>query len=332
VIADAPLLPDWETFEADYVSTGLHAFIVIRNSPVVRVFVDEGAARIGAFFELNDETAVLPSPLEEVDVREVRISGSRGVEVSTRSRALYRNFYTLVSEVSAGVISGIQPLHALETSVSAWKALLQNVAVLSEERQAGLFGELIVLQRLTGAMGPTALDAWTGPLSQAHDFRIGSGEFEVKTTAGTRRIHTINGVGQLAPSPGCSLHLVSMMLGHGGTGGRTLADLVAELTETFAKYPGALSRFTALLRDVAYRPEDAARYSRRRKLRAPMILVHVTDGCPRLVPEALAALPSDYGAGRIVRVAYDVDLTDLGIADADPRFDAILPRAATTGD
>ena len=224
---------------------------------------------------------------------------------------------------------GAHPLGALETSVASWKALLQSPALLSEERQAGLFGELLVLRRLVGEINSAALDAWTGPAGQAHDFRLGDTEFEVKTTSGGRRVHLVNGVSQLTPSPGCSLHIVSLMIGHGGTGGQTIAELIDEIRLSLDPFQGAAARFIDTLRGLAYRPEDGARYPRRRRVRAPMALVPVIEGCPRLVPEALAELSSGYATARIGRVNYEIDLTDMGILEGDPVFGRVLPGAAS---
>jgi hypothetical protein len=90
---------------------------------------------------------------------------------------------------------------ALESSLALWRALLQTSALLSEEKQVGLAGELWLLERLLRGLGPRALDAWVGPGGQSHDFRLGDFEFEVKATSGTRRVHMINGLNQSLGTP-----------------------------------------------------------------------------------------------------------------------------------
>lgn len=329
VSSGTPLLPEWEAFEADYVLPGLPAFIVVRTSPSLKIFIDQRAARIGATLALPDEVAVPPSPLDEVDLREIREGGARLLEVSTVSRALYRSFFRLLSDILTAVVDGAHPIAALEASVAEWRALLQAPDLMSEQRQAGLFGELIVLDRLAGVIGERALDAWTGPASQSHDFRLGDREFEVKTTAGTRRVHIINGVTQLVASPGCTLHIVSIMLAHGGTGGLSLGEMAARLAVTFEAWPFARDRFVAQLRSVGYRPEDASRYPRRRRQRAPMTLVDVVDGCPRLTPEAFSHLPPAFAAGRIGRLSYQIDLDGMGVSEGEAAFAAVLPAPIT---
>jgi hypothetical protein len=323
------LVPEWESFEADYVAPGLPAFIVVASSPPLKVFIDQSASRLGATLALPDATLVPPSPLDEVELREIHEGGVRLVEVSTASRALYRSFFRLLTDILTEVVNGAHPLSALEASVTEWRALLQAPDLLSEQRQAGLFGELLILERLSGVLGERALDAWTGPAGQSHDFRIGDREFEVKTTAGTRRIHMINGVTQLVASPGCSLHIVSIMLAQGGTGGLSLGEFADRLAVTFQRWPFARDRFIAQLRSVGYRPEDAARYPRKRRQRAPMSLVQVVDGCPRLTPDALSQLSPAFAAGRIGRVSYQIDLDGMGVGESDPAFAAVLPAPTT---
>ena len=57
-------------------------------------------------------------------------------------------------------------------------------SVLSAENEQGLFGELILLDRLVEAELPPrdVLDAWQGPADGLQDFIFGSGGIEVKTT------------------------------------------------------------------------------------------------------------------------------------------------------
>jgi hypothetical protein len=103
----------------------------------------------------------------------------------------------------------------------------------------------------------------------------------------------------------------------------------AQLAKKFEEWPFARDRFVAQLRSVGYRPEDASRYPRRRRQRAPMTLVDVVDGCPRLTPDALSYLPTAFAAGRIDGVSYQIDLDGMGVSDGDPAFAAVLPEPAT---
>jgi Putative PD-(D/E)XK family member, (DUF4420) len=321
-------LPAWEDLRRDYIDTGLPHRLIVRPSPGILVFTDDAAGRLGARFELaSGAPAAPPSTLEQIVVADVTADGRRWLEVSTSARRLYESFYRLIGQVADAVLEDIAPHAALQRAVELWDNLVAQSAVLAEERQAGLFGELLLLERLLEAGVEDAISAWTGPDRQAHDFRVGSIEFEVKTTSSARRVHTINGIGQLSPSVDCSLHLVSMQIADAGTGGRTLPDLVDELR---TRVPAVdLKAFEARLEASEYDERHRAHYGRRRRLRSPIALIPILDGVPRLTAPALAALPEAFASERIGAVTYDIDVTGLGYPDGSPEFLAVLPAAGS---
>ncbi|WP_243626115.1 PD-(D/E)XK motif protein [Phenylobacterium hankyongense] len=308
---------------------------MIRADPAVSIFVDAAAARIGARFAITGDDPIPASPMDSVAVAEVKILGVRHLEVATTSRALFRNFYLLLTDVAFDVVGrAVDVRPALAASLVRWAALLRETVVLTEEHQAGLFGELWVLRRLVSAAGSSAVESWTGHARQSHDFRFPEVELEVKTTGSSRRIHTINGLSQLLPSPGCRLFVVSLRLVDAGSGGETLPELISNLRSLIDGDAAALKALNAGLSAVAYRDIDAPHYPRRRKLAEPASLVPVADGCPRITRDVLAAAPAIYATDLVVAATYDVDLTGLGFADGTPEFDGIIPpsRQAGSGD
>ena len=322
----ATALPAWEDLRRDYLDPGLPHRLLVRTSPGILVFTDEAAARLGARFELEaNAPAAPPSALEQIAVADVTSDGRRWLEISTGAPRLYESFYRLIGQVSGSVLADIAPHAALARAVELWDTLVAQTAILSEERQAGLFGELLLLERLLQADVAQAVSAWVGPDRQAHDFRLGFVEFEVKTTSSAKRVHTINGVGQLSPSVGCSLFLVSTQIHDAGTGGRTLPALVDDLRGLVPS--GDLQAFEAKLETSAYAERHRAHYARRRRLRSPVVLIPVVDGVPRLTPGALAALPPGFASERIGALSYDIDVTGLGHADGSPEFLAVIPAA-----
>jgi hypothetical protein len=174
-------------------------------------------------------------------------------------------------------------------------------------------------------MGSAALQAWTGPRRQSHDFRLANSEIEVKTTSGPGRVHTVNGLDQLVPSVGFDLFIVSLQITHAGSGGATLEDAVDRIAAELRAEPEVERVFFELLAQSGYRVQDAPRYQRRRRLLGPALLVPVVDGCPRLTPEAIAFIAPPFAAERIRDVNYRIDLHGLGVPDGDPRFLGVLP-------
>lgn len=328
----AELLPGWEAMRRDYIESGIPGLLVIRADPSVVLFVDAAAIRIGARFAVAGHSPVPTSPMDAVIITEVMIAGVRHIEVATATSDLFRNFYLLLADVAFDVVErAVDVRTALSASLTRWSALLRETVVLTEERQAGLFGELWLLRRLVDALGTSAVDAWTGYARQSHDFRLPNIELEVKTTASARRIHTINGISQLTASPNCVLHIVSLRLVDAGSGGETLPEMVSAVRVRLGGDPNALQAFNVGLAATEYRDVDAPHYPRRRKLADPAVLITVDDGCPRLTREVLDMAPARYATDRVVAVTYDVDLAGLGYVDGTPEFHAVLPAPTDAG-
>lgn len=326
---ESSMLPPWEEIRRDYIETGLPHRLVVRNSPGLHAFTDSSASRLGARFELATEAGTPPvSRLEQIKVTEVSVDGSRWLEIATATPSLYESFYHLIDQITAAVLAGLPPHAALEQAVGLWDSLVEEISLLSEERQAGLFGELLFLERLILNGTPDAVSSWVGPDRQPHDFRLGTTEFEVKTTSGAKRVHTINGLGQLEPSLACTLYLVSIQTTDAGTGGRSLPDLVDGIDQLLSD-PDR-NEFQRRLELSGFIPRHRTHYGRRRRLRTDMALIVVEDGAPRLTPEALAAIPTRFAAERVGTVVYDVNVSDLGVLDGSPEFLAIIPSAEGT--
>ena len=213
----------------------------------------------------------------------------------------------------------------MEASLAHWRALLQTSALLSDERQLGLAGELWLLERLLRDLGPAGLDAWVGPGSQCHDFRLGTTEFEVKATFGSRRVHTINGLHQLTPTVDARLYLLSLRFSDGGAGGETLGETIERIATFIA--PGDRQRFEDKLAAVGFRAANSEHYSRRRRLADRVRLIPIEDGVPRLTAEALGALPTRFASSGISDVAYRIDVEGMGLEEGTPEFAAVVPDA-----
>lgn len=328
-MSDDGLLPLWDEVRRDYVEPGLPHRLVVRASPGLHVFTDFSASRLGARFELAADAPPAPaSRLQQITVNDVSADGRRWLEVSATDPRLYESLYHLIAQIAGAVLEGKSPYVALDQSIEAWDSLVEQISLLSEERQAGLFGELLVLRRLLLNRTPDAVKSWVGPDRQAHDFRIGRIEFEVKTTGGSKRVHTINGIGQLQPSVDCALYLISIQAADAGSGGQSLTDLVNELRRLLPI--DDIKEFDRRLGAYGYVERHAAHYTRRRRLRSDMAMIGVADGTPRLTADALASLPLRFAAERIGKIAYEIDVTDLGHADGTPEFLSIIPAVAGT--
>lgn len=98
---------------------------------------------------------------------------------------------------------------AVNEVVNEWRQLIAVVKdPLSRNQLVGIFGELVVLERLVGLHGAVALEWWYGPDRTRHDFVSAGTSLEVKSTTdlGSSRV-TIHGLGQLDHSQGTSSYI-----------------------------------------------------------------------------------------------------------------------------
>jgi len=69
--------------------------------------------------------------------------------------------------------------------LTKWKMFFQydGKVFLSEEKQQGLYGELLFLEYCMRKMGNSAISCWAGCNSETHDFYFGDNAVEIKTTS-----------------------------------------------------------------------------------------------------------------------------------------------------
>src|SRR5215211_7883737 len=246
------------------------------------------------------------------------------VEISTTSPALYPYFYGFAVSVADRVQDdGLDANEAVTECLARWRDLLRQAALLSPERQLGLTGELWLLDRLVTTRGPAAaLEAWTGPSGEAHDFRFDHLEVEVKATIGEHRVHVVSSDTQLIASPHARLYLLSLQYTAAGSGeGLSLGDRIAALRTRLDS--GSTRRaFEAALRSgFAVAPEDLPLYTRRLKLRTAPYLVAVDDDFPRI---DLSRLVDFIDIARVSDVRYRVNVEGLGFEVGTPAFTDVL--------
>jgi hypothetical protein len=125
---------------------------------------------------------------------------------------------------------------------------------LTEEKETGLFGELIILNCLINKkyLDQEVLKYWTGP-SQKHDFTTPNLLLETKTTKnyGNKIIHTSSN-DQISPIFEKPLYL-SLVQIENNPSGNTLTDLIDEIAKKFEKKSDILKNdFFIKLRQTGY--------------------------------------------------------------------------------
>ncbi len=231
----------------------------------------------------------------------------RLARISTTQVTLMRDFHDLLTAVADRIVTHGRTLdQAFEETVRAWSALLSRPRGLSTQKRLGLMGELATMHCIAGKQGwQTAVEAWTGPEAEEHDFGLPGYDLEVKTTASERRRHTIHGIGQLDPAPERPLWFVSVQLTRGGANGRTLSECVRAVRAAVGEHaPASLNHLERQLAASGW-AEDSSDDERWTPRSDPILLD--SSALPRLDASAL----SDFAWERITDVQYTIDITGL---------------------
>lgn len=214
-------------------------------------------------------------------------------------------------------------LDAFFVRVREWQEFMANQRrkPLATEKQAGLLGELLILEvlvRHTGS-GLLALDYWQGPLKAAQDFHVDCGAIEVKSTAKAQGfVAQINSIDQL-DSDRCPMFLCAIRFAE-SEGGETLAQCVNRVREIM-EGSGVRKQFDALLLLSRYFDEHADRYTKR-FLSGEVQCFLIEDDFPCL---RRATLP-----GQIRNARYELDIESL--SEEPKSIDVMLQVLGETAD
>ena len=314
--------PPWTEMRS-FVDADTPSVHVIDGDPKLTFTLPGRGEAMNLLVPLGGDPPSLP-PLEEISVDRVDTPDGPHLRLHTASTPLFPLFYEFALLVADRTQSGVLAGQAVQEAFSRWRRLIQAASMLSTERQTGLYGELLLLRRLERTLGAAALDAWTGPSKAAHDFRLGDFELEAKATRGERRVHTINGLAQLEPSPGCRLFVVSIQLTAAGAGGESLADLISGLRDRFTER-GVGDEFSQSIEVSGISTGLERHYRESLKKRTHMALVEVDENLPRITVADVAAIGRPE-MSRISDVRFRLDLTGLGSVDGSDEFRAVIPE------
>ncbi|WP_327315328.1 PD-(D/E)XK motif protein [Streptomyces sp. NBC_01235] len=216
----------------------------------------------------------------------------------------------LFTELCADILSATEelpnnPAKALYRVLDRWKALFQpQGAVLGPEQLAGLFGELLVLDRFL-QLDSSAHRLWHGPEGHHHDFTTGKLAVEVKASSkGKGRRPRVHGLDQLDAPEGGTLWLAWFRL-HRTIGGSSGVGFLEMLEKTLRSCDDE-STLLELLAQAGYRSVDAKWYRDVRFVVDEERWYEVTAGFPSLTSRALLAAGVPISA---LDVEYTIDLS-----------------------
>ena len=316
----------WENFHENFIKPGDLAVHIVDGQPRCNFFVDSDSQRMGLRVAISDSSEVVELPYQHIATNLVQSDGGLCVEVSCDVQSLFEPFYAMiVSAADLVQLHKYSPTSALQKSADKFFSLLSAYALLSEEKQIGLWCELWVLDKLISFRGVDAVRSWIGPLKEPHDFRLDSVELEVKGTRSRKRSHLISSEDQLLASEGCSLYLVSLQLAPAaGDGAIGLADHVRSVADRLAGAPTMLTLFEALLAEAEYVHQHERFYQSSYRLRTRPNLVPVTGEIPRITTELLRSALGPDKSARLSDVKFRLDVTDLGFEEESEQFQSKL--------
>jgi hypothetical protein len=244
-----------------------------------------------------------------IDVRSYADGDEDWAEVRVAVKgAVHAAFSFLATVADRLQLNGEDLALALPYALEAHRGVFAARAGLTPEKEVGLYGELLLVDFLIKQIGAKdALDAWTGPLSEEHDFAFDHLHMEVKTTNSERRRHIIGSAQQLAPLPGIPLWLTSIQLtSSGGGSGLTLPGLIGEVSGRAGAFKPALD---LRLRSSGWDDDESDLYPRAWALRGGPRGYLVHEGFPAITQERLRRVVPHVEL--VSDVSYRVDVTDM---------------------
>jgi Putative PD-(D/E)XK family member, (DUF4420) len=199
--------------------------------------------------------------------------------------------------------SGSRIYIQLIARIKSWQQFMsrERPQLLTAEEEVGLFGELVILRDLIagGVAGADAVEAWSGPDPGLHDFMLGTGAIEVKTTvAPAGFIARIANLDQFDNSLYQPLYLGAVRLAQSETGHR-LPEIIDGLAEMLTADAGAFGLLTNKLGSAGYMDAMRDHYSRR-FICSELTYRLITEQSPRLTRASVPA--------QILEAMYSLDV------------------------
>ncbi|WFR83889.1 PD-(D/E)XK motif protein [Arthrobacter sp. Y-9] len=248
---------------------------------------------------------------EHIRVERINVIGKQGdwFRLTVNATYLHYEAYVLIVSIVDQLESGASFRHAVSESLAGLKGLLSSRRKMSDEKEAGLLGELIVLGHAIDRLGEDqAMQAWLGPYSEEHDFGFEDFDVEVKTTRSESRVHVIGTESQLQPAGDRTLYLLSLQVTLAGASGDgfTLAELITSIRRRIDR---ARRTFDTALQGLGWADEAADLYVTRFQVRSTPRAYFVDDQFPAITaPRLDQVVPQRI---LVSAVSYRVDVSHL---------------------
>lgn len=295
-----------------YFRSGTVTTHLISESPEAIVRIDGAGQKISL---LTPHTGMVQNTaeLKRVSTGLETWNGRECARITVDARNMYTEAYGLMLSVVQAMRGGATFAAATSAAMTNMKALLAAKPRISEEKQIGLIGELLLFRALLNAFDEySVIDWWLGPLAEERDYAFPTFDAEVKTTTAESRAHVIHGASQLEPSPGRPLWLVSIQITRAGgdPNGFTLPGLIQEIRERLTT---TRDLFVACLASENWEDDDAAMYPTAYIFRSTPAAYLVDDDFPAVTRSRLNSVVPH--SDLVSAVTYRVDVSSRSPGD-----------------
>jgi len=182
-------------------------------------------ARLHLMVQVPDDYDNLPPDLNDITIRYAE-SDCLVVDISADA-ALEIIINPVFEAIIRGCQDGRRPVMVITEHLERIrKAFARAGSEISENKQIGLVGELMVMHHIIiPAIGERAATQWSGPLAEKHDFVGNEIHVEVKSTTKSMDQHEISRIDQLRAPENKRLLLASVQLEKSIAGEHTVATM-----------------------------------------------------------------------------------------------------------
>ena len=195
-------------------------------------------------------------------------------------------------------------------TINKWKYFTsdKNNELLSTEKQIGLIGELILLNRIIGDSVHN-INCWVAD-SQPIDFSIQNNLIEVKTTLKDKHSHIINGLDQMKIIKDKSKYILSILVKKSDIKTKNTLNLInciEQIENKITEDPEIQEIFYSKLKKVGYNEINRGKYNDYNFLIIDKLFYEVNENMPKITSDSFTSPLNS----RINKITYNLDLDGL---------------------
>jgi hypothetical protein len=242
------------------------------------------------YFEISDQDTDIIPKCKGMNIGSVKLKEYNEKHLFCEiAQAQFSEAYiyeTIIEDIRKRIVSSNKNTFDIVVDVfKKWQNFFakNKEILLSEERQQGLYGELLFLDRLIENSGTDAVFNWSGCKYETHDFYINGNAVEIKTTSkkAPYRMH-ISSEYQLDDNDVTGMLLVHFYaLRKSESDGERLDDVIQRIRRCIGSNPHALTRFEESLEKYGYFDSVSNKYATG-YLRREEHMFKIEDGFPRI--------------------------------------------------